>query len=582
MAKETIELEVKSNVGEVSKDAAGLASEFKIMGVSLNSVKAGFVSVGKTAKTMFATVKAGIMSTGIGALLIAVTALVSYFTNTKRGADKLAQAMSALGAIVDAITDAFSRLGETMVAAFENPQKAVEQLYSVIQNQLVNRLDGLIKGFGALGDVIKSVFTLDFEGAAEGAKSFGDALLQTTTGLDAEQRKEFVDSIKEMGAEMAREAAAMAALTKRTQQLRDADNDFMIQKAATRQEIEKARLVAEDETKSAQERLDNLKKALELEAETTEKEIALARERMRIKEAEMALSENSAQDEQDLARLRADIIEKETASVKMRRRVVTEVNALDREIAAEQKTRAKEKQDEEDAKIAKAKSEAAILLALQQENTLALIEDLKTRAMEELRIQEEKELASAELLENSELVKEEIRKKFDRKRGELDKKFDKEQVKFSEMTQKQQLNIASSTAGDMAKIMGEETAAGKAFAITQATIDTFASANAAYKAMSGISVVGPALGAVAAGAAIAAGLANVQAIASTGGGGGGGGGGSRGGGAAAPTTPAPQMMSGTFDLSGVTEPEPVKAFVVTDEMTDSQNQLANIRRRATI
>jgi len=246
--------------------------------------------------------------------------------------------MSALGAVVDAITDAFSALGETMVAAFENPQKAVEQLWSVIQNQLVNRLEGVIMGFGALGDVIKSVFTLDFEGAAEGAKAFGDALLQTSTGLDAEQRKEFVDSIKEMGAEMEREAKAMAALTKRTQQLRDADNAFMIQKAKTRQEIEKARLIAEDETKSAQERLDNLKKALELEAETTDKEIKLAKERMRIKQQEMALSENSAQDEQDLARLKADIIEKETASVKMRRRVVTEVNALEREIAAEEKS----------------------------------------------------------------------------------------------------------------------------------------------------------------------------------------------------------------------------------------------------
>jgi hypothetical protein len=34
--------------------------------------------------------------------------------------------------------------------------------------------------------------------------------------------------------------------------------------------------------KSAAERLENLKKALELEAETTEKEIALAKERMAI------------------------------------------------------------------------------------------------------------------------------------------------------------------------------------------------------------------------------------------------------------------------------------------------------------
>ena len=47
-------------------------------------------------------------------------------------------------------------------------------------------------------------------------------------------------------------------------------------------------------------------------------------------------------------------------------------------------------------------------------------------------------------------------------------------------------------------------------------------------------------------------------------------------------SPAPQMMSGAFELSGGTEPEAFKAYVVTDEMTNSQNQLANIRRRATI
>jgi hypothetical protein len=42
------------------------------------------------------------------------------------------------------------------------------------------------------------------------------------------------------------------------------------------------------------------------------------------------------------------------------------------------------------------------------------------------------------------------------------------------------------------------------------------------------------------------------------------------------------MMSGAFELSGGVEPEPTRAYVVTDEMTNSQNQLANIRRRATI
>ena len=51
---------------------------------------------------------------------------------------------------------------------------------------------------------------------------------------------------------------------------------------------------------------------------------------------------------------------------------------------------------------------------------------------------------------------------------------------------------------------------------------------------------------------------------------------------ATPATPAPQMMSGACELTGGVEPEPTRAYVVTDEMTNSQNQLANIRRRATI
>ena len=212
---------------------------------------------------------------------------------------------------------------------------------------------------------------------------------------------------------------------------------------------------------------------------------------------------------------------------------------------------------------------------------MALIDDLKERALAELKIKEDKEIAEAELLDNAEAVKLEIAKKYARERGEVEKQFAEDTVKWSEMSAEQQRDIASSTAGNMAKILGEETAAGKAFAIIQTTIDTFASAQAAYKAMAGIPVVGPALGGIAAAAAVAAGMKNIQAIKSAGGGDTG------GGNLSAATTgvqsPAPQMMSGAFELGGgIPEPEPIKAFVVTDEMTNSQDQLANIRRRATI
>ena len=53
---------------------------------------------------------------------------------------------------------------------------------------------------------------------------------------------------------------------------------------------------------------------------------------------------------------------------------------------------------------------------------------------------------------------------------------------------------------------------GKAAAKAQAVIDTIASAQSAYKSLAGIPVVGPALGAVAAGAAVVAGMKRVQQI----------------------------------------------------------------------
>ena len=115
---EEINIKVKSDIGQTTKDTKALASEFRIMGVSLNDVKAGFKTVGATAKASFATIKAGIMSTGIGALVIAVGSLISYFTNTKRGADQLSQAFTAMGAVVDVLTDRLSKVGEAISLVF--------------------------------------------------------------------------------------------------------------------------------------------------------------------------------------------------------------------------------------------------------------------------------------------------------------------------------------------------------------------------------------------------------------------------------------------------------------------------------
>lgn len=74
------------------------------------------------------------------------------------------------------------------------------------------------------------------------------------------------------------------------------------------------------------------------------------------------------------------------------------------------------------------------------------------------------------------------------------------------------LSLYADFAGNLSTIFGKNTAIGKAAAIAETTINTYRAATAAYAALAGVPVVGPVLGAVAAGAAIAAGIESVKKI----------------------------------------------------------------------
>ena len=120
---ETLTLKVQSDIGATTKDVQGLASEFKIMGVSLNTLKSSFASMGKIAKASFATITKGIMSTGIGALLIAFGSLVTFLTKTKKGAELLEVAFAGISATFNVIVDRISKFGGAIVKLFQGDSK---------------------------------------------------------------------------------------------------------------------------------------------------------------------------------------------------------------------------------------------------------------------------------------------------------------------------------------------------------------------------------------------------------------------------------------------------------------------------
>ena len=173
-------------------------------------------------------------------------------------------------------------------------------------------------------------------------------------------------------------------------------------------------------------------------------------------------------------------------------------------------------------------------------------------------------------LENAYKLKLDMARKSGSETTALTKEYEKQKSQVVQAGINDQLDAYSSLASALSTLAGDN----KALAVASAVIDTYVGANKALAAGAGTP-----LGFIQAAAIIASGLNNVRTILQTDVGGGGGGGSVPSG---SPQTPAPQMLSGNFSLGDAPEQQPVQAYVVTDSLTDNQNKLAYIRRRATI
>lgn len=174
----------------------------------------------------------------------------------------------------------------------------------------------------------------------------------------------------------------------------------------------------------------------------------------------------------------------------------------------------------------------------------------------------------------------------------LKAKTDAAQVEIDNKTRKaKEENLAKvgNALSSFSELAGKETAAGKALAIASTLIQTYQSAQSSYASLAGIPVVGPALGVAAAGAAVFAGMKQIQNIKKTKVPGGGGGA-SAGGGASVGAAPAPPSFNvvGASETSALGDAvasqtnEPVQAYVVSNDVTTAQSLQNNIVEGATI
>ena len=98
------------------------------------------------------------------------------------------------------------------------------------------------------------------------------------------------------------------------------------------------------------------------------------------------------------------------------------------------------------------------------------------------------------------------------KRAKEEERTARQAARADQIANDEKIDALGNVTNSLKSSLGEQNALYKAAAITNTTIATYESATQAYKALAGIPVVGPALGAAAAGVAIGSGLANVAAI----------------------------------------------------------------------
>lgn len=154
--------------------------------------------------------------------------------------------------------------------------------------------------------------------------------------------------------------------------------------------------------------------------------------------------------------------------------------------------------------------------------------------------------------------------------------------------QEDALVAVASSLGQIADLFGEQSKAGKAAAIAEATINMFLSAQKAYAATVGVPVVGPVLAPINAGLAIAAGIKNIKSIASVK---------TPNGGGSESSVPsansftsAMQPQAPSFNVvgnSGVNQlaqlqQTPVQAYVVSGQVTTAQSLDRNRVENATL
>ena len=569
---EEINIKVNSDIKSVAEDTDKLTDslgksvdESKDLGTNLKDAgdkgSKGFKKMGTAVKGMGMALKAA----GIGLAVALIAKLMEVFSKNQKVIDAFDTAMVALSIafndLFGFISNNVGKITGWFKELFENPKQKLIDFGDAIKENLIERFNSFLETLGFLGDALKKLLSGDFEGAMASATAAGKEMTDVFTGVNNSFEKgtkfikETTDSIVTYGKETLNTAKAVVKLSKASLMAAAVNQGIIEQKD---REAELQRQIRDDESKTFAQRIEANNRLKEI---LKEQKVAMeANADIMIAHAAAQVRIN-ANDENKVA-LQEAINEKAAIAAQITglesEQKVNQV-ALDKELLEIRK------------ELAEGLMEGQDLELLELENAYELkLEMARKAGFDTLAIDQKYWDDVGEVIDAGLKAEQAVK----------DAAAKKDEAR-DEAVKNAKVDMANQAFGALAALAGENEAAGKAIAVAQTIFATQQGIMAALAAM-GTDALLPfpirLANAISVGVMGAASIATIMSTSSGEAGSGG------GGGAAATSTapPSPQMMSGTFTPTAQNEVEPVQAYVVSDDITDSQNSLAIIRRRATI
>ena len=556
---------------------------------SIGKIEEGVKDIGQTAKKQkgaieglakgFRGVGLAMKAIGIGIVLKLVDQLGQAMMRNQEIADTVSTAFNMVGLVFNKIISTVKTVFDRITGLTDN----FDALGRIMTNLMTLAITPLKLAFNSVALVIKEVqlawekswlgkgdqqriaeLTAQITGYKEEIRIAGEEAIKAGQGIIVDFR-EGINEITNMGKVVVEEfnntfkGVTVNSLYEQSEAITQATNNLSLLEAKHREIIidfetqaEVQRKIRDDVSKSIDDRIKANNKLLEISQKQADAEIEALKDQQGALRAQLSLQVDNVEIKAQIAELNNAIAETEFRKTQLEKESGEQNNALLAEQLANRQELAKIGIDEVERQKTEFENERDRLVK-----------------MAELTISNEEE-RNAKILQ----IKEEFNAKINK--VDADEKAKQDAIDKQELPDKEALEDAKRQAvqsglSGIGALVGESSKAGKAIAVANATIDTFAGANKAI-AQGGIIGLASAVG------IIATGLANVRSILQTDIPG-------QSGGGTAPATP--EVVDNTVPVAPTfgaitADAPPVQAFVVESDVSSSQALQNDLNLQATL